>query len=148
MADNILKAFAGCLFQSQQTFSHAAHVRQLKKPSAGATMSERRLAPGVKFNLSKENIFVSVRLIYTLRLTVLVLKMWKTCDFHLGSAELEDWEDFIQKKSYWFGLLRNQWSSQWGNKNHTTNFWGFLIDNLFKRCMRGYYLRMFNVGAP
>lgn len=31
-------------------------------------MSEQRLAAAVKFNLSKENIFVSVRLIYTLRL--------------------------------------------------------------------------------
>lgn len=31
-------------------------------------MSEQRLAAEVKFNLSKENIFVSVRLIYTLRL--------------------------------------------------------------------------------
>lgn len=63
-------------------------------------MSEQRLAAEVKFNLSKENIFVSVCLIYTLRLSLVsgtVENFGR--DFQFGSAEREE-KYFVQEKSF------------------------------------------------
>lgn len=94
------------------------------KPSAGATMSEQRLAAEVKFNLSKENIFVSVCLIYTLRLAVWALK-----SFQFESAELDE-ESFFNQQ---LGQRENELTQQ---------HFGCFIDNLFKLCIWGFSLRM------
>lgn len=68
MADNILKAFrAAVCFKASRRLAMRLTYGGLE-PSAGVTMSERRLAAPVKFKLSKENIFVSACLIYTSRL--------------------------------------------------------------------------------
>lgn len=113
MADNALIAFAGCLFQSQQTFNHAAHVRRLKtfhpnhnEPAQPGTRSEIQLIKG-------KHICCSMFVLH-IKSQSWNLKYWNMCNNFVDHLDFWRW-----KRKTFYG------SSLWAflKTEHLRVFW-------------------------